>query len=370
MSTPVHAPSGQEILETSRERNPLRGTQLRRPRALRSPAPAPAVSTVPHKIPRALLLGIYGIIPIALGVALTDLLVFNGSLRAKLPYSPDELLVFAVFFNLPHIVASSVGFADMEYLKHYRAKIIAPALVLIATLAIYPGFFETPVFSGVLYLWTVIHVIGQQFGMIRLMGRNMSKYLDLWKWVAISLGAAIYLGTYVPGKDIGQTDEWVRHVTLSGAWALSIPFAWLAWKVHSQAETKIGKQSVLANAAMIASILALYSLGYSFFLILIPRFIHDLSAFVFYTAHDLNRNRPSSEAEPNLIYRALVSTGIPMRLLSPAVALALAFPLTYYYQQDVSWAYRAAVALTLFHYYTDRFVWKNGSPQRRFIALS
>lgn len=206
--------------------------------------------------------------------------------------------------------------------------------------------------------------------MIRFMARGPGKILDVWKWVAIGLGAAVYLGTYVSGREIGQTDAWVRHVTLAGAWTFAIPFAWLARKVYLQAETEIGKRSVLANAAMIASILILYSLGYSFFLILIPRVIHDLSAFVFYTAHDLNRNQPSTARTPNLIYRAFVSCGIPMKWLSPAVAIAIAFPLTYYFQQDVPWAYRAAVALTLFHYYTDRFVWKNGSPQRRFIGLN
>jgi hypothetical protein len=277
------------------------------------------------------------------------------------------LLVFAAFFNLPHIVASTVSFVDAEYLTHYRGRILAPALLLLVMAATCPGIYENFIFIAVLYLWTVIHVIGQQFGMIRLMAKNSHKYVDLWKWIAIALGTAIYFGTFVSGREIGSTDAWVRHASLSSALMFSVPFAWLACIVYRQAETKMGRHAVLANAAMIGSTLILYSLRYSFFLILIPRVIHDLSAFCFYVTHDLNRNRTEV---PNLIYRAFISVGIPIWMLSPVVAVAVAFPLTCLYLRGVAWAYRAAIALTLLHYYTDGFVWKNGSPQRRFIGMS
>jgi hypothetical protein len=327
---------------------------------------APKIAFPTFKISRSLLLGLYSIIPIAVAVVLLDIFFFNGALKGKLPHSPDDLLVFAVFFNLPHIVASSLCFADVEYLKYYRLRIIAPILIVLGSLVFFPTLFLNPVFSAAVYLWTVIHVIGQQFGMIRLMGKNSSKLLGLWKWVAIALGAVVYFGTYVSGAQIGHTDEWVRKATLLGGWTLAVPFSWLAWKIYSKAESELGKRSVLGNFAMMLSVVVLYQLGYSFFLVLIPRVIHDLSAFIFYTAHDLNRNRFHT---PNLVYRALRATGLPMRLLSPSIAIAIALPLTYYYHRDVIWAYKAAIALTLFHYYTDRFVWKNGSPLRQSISF-
>jgi hypothetical protein len=325
------------------------------------------VPAVLLKIPRKLLLGWYMIAPIALAAAIIDVCLFDGSLRSRLPHSPDQLLIFAAFFNLPHIVASSVSFVDTVYLKHYRARILFPVFVLLAMLAICPSIFENLLFLAVVYFWTVIHVVGQQFGMIRLMARSPGKYLDLWKWIAVALGAPIYFGTYVSLRTIGYSDASVWRVSLLASWALLVPFAWLGCKVYAHIDTKMGKQAVLANASMIASTLVLYSLGYSFFLILIPRVVHDLSAFSFYIVHDLNRNRATA---PNLIYRAFTSVGIPMWMLSPSVAMALAFPITYLFLHGVAWAFRVNVVLTLFHYYTDGFVWKNGSPQRRFIGMS
>jgi hypothetical protein len=67
------------------------------------------------------------------------------------------------------------------------------------------------------------------------------------------------------------------------------------------------------------------------------------------------------------------SIDIPMSMLTPWLAIAIAFPFTYYSLLTSSkgslWVFNLGVFASLFHYYTDHFTWKKGSPHRAFISL-
>ena len=90
-----------------------------------------------------------------------------------------------------------------------------------------------------------------------------------------------------------------------------------------------------------------------------------------FTSHMIaTETGPARPETPNVLYRFLRSAGLPMALLCPGVAIAMAFPLTYYFNANVEWAYRTAVLISLFHYYTDSFMWKKGSVHRQYIQVA
>jgi hypothetical protein len=312
------------------------------------------------KASRALLLGLYAIVPLSLGIMLLDVALLGGWLKRALPSTPESLLVFSLFFNLPHIAASAVTFVDRDYLARYGRRVTSAALGIAALIAAFPGLVDLPVFNAALYLWTVVHVVGQQFGMTRLMGRVPESAHRPWRWSGFVLATLIYFGS-VADEMLPRGGERLVH---AACWMAFPVFLYFSVKVIRAIEGSRARSYALANVAMMATVLAAYSLGFAFFVVLIPRVLHDLSAYVFYVSHDANRNA----REPrNSVYRALSFTGIPAWALGPLVSLAIAAPLTLH--ADESWSIRIAVALTLFHYYTDGFAWKNGSPHRDHIVL-
>ena len=308
------------------------------------------------------LLGIYLVIPLSLLAVVLDRFFWNGTLRNTLPVNPQEIFVFSILFRKPHIVASSLEFFDPEYFRAYAKRLAPPFLLLAAGLVFVPSVFHTGVFRAILVTWTAFHLIGQQFSITRFMGRGFDHRVDLWKWSALGIGLLMFLETHLHSPFIRSLGPSMAV----GSWLLVLPFLYFGRIVYGQADSNIARGHVFANVAMMLSCLLLYSQGYSFFVFLIPRVIHDLSSFAFYISHDANRN---FERPRNFIYRALHFSRIPVSWLCPIVAIALAFPVTYYLESR-EWAYRIAILITLFHYYTESIVWKRGSLNRQFVAVA
>jgi hypothetical protein len=118
---------------------------------------------------------------------------------------------------------------------------------------------------------------------------------------------------------------------------------------------------------MFVAALGFIWLGYPLLAILVPRVVHDVTAFAFYSTHDCNRNL---EKTRNLFYRLVFWIPIPRVVLVPLVAIAITFPVLLYVQNGGPFAIELAVAVTLMHYYTDAFVWKSGSLHRASIRFS
>ena len=89
------------------------------PKRCQTPYTGP-VSKVP--LPRRLLLGLYAVVPAAIGAALVDGALLGCQLRHALPPLPDHLPYWTLVFNLPHVVASTLLLADREYLAHYHQE--------------------------------------------------------------------------------------------------------------------------------------------------------------------------------------------------------------------------------------------------------
>jgi hypothetical protein len=110
---------------------------------------------------------------------------------------------------------------------------------------------------------------------------------------------------------------------------------------------------------MLVAVYAFWELGYSVFVIMVPRFVHDITAFYIYAVHDHNRNL---QARHNYIYRSF--SFLSPLILCPALAIVLSAVLG-----PNTWFVAPLIIITLLHYYTESFIWRGDTPHRRQIAF-
>ena len=115
--------------------------------------------------------------------------------------------------------------------------------------------------------------------------------------------------------------------------------------------------------------------------ILVPRLVHDATAYTFYITHDYNKHHNHPQ---NYLYRYAARLNISVFIVLPLCSFVLAFVLQAYGDNLVSALteylfgidIRKAITLgllgylALMHYYTESITWKGDSPYRRFIAFS
>jgi hypothetical protein len=145
--------------------------------------------------------------------------------------------------------------------------------------------------------------------------------------------------------------------------------------------TPFGKLFLWSNIFLVLSSFYLYLQQYYFLAILVPRLVHDATAYIFYVTHDYNRHHNHPQ---NFIYRYAAHWNVPIFIVLPVCSFALAFVLQAYGDNIVSaitelfFSVEIHKAITLgllgylalMHYYTEAFTWKQESPYRRFIAFS
>lgn len=318
---------------------------------------------VEYETPHALLLAPYIIIPITLLIALFSYL-HAGSRTAFDAYAAPVMLLYLAVFNLPHIVASGVTLFDAQYIKTYGWKIFLPAVLLL--IAVLP--FHLPSHNSrfilCLMLATNIHIFGQQFGLVRMFGMPYNKMHSLWKWVTIFMFGLGLLSLNLP--DV-LTPAMRLSLQITGEIAAAV-FCAVSCFIYASAPTASARLYVLAVAVSVLWTGWLYQMGYLFLVTVVPRFIHDVTAFIIYIYHDMNRN---SGGARNMVYRAFSFSRIPVYILGPLLAFALALPVTWlYFFKDDQWAYKLFIFLTLMHYYTESFAWKKGGLQREYIRVS
>jgi hypothetical protein len=120
---------------------------------------------------------------------------------------------------------------------------------------------------------------------------------------------------------------------------------------------------------------------YYFFAILMPRLVHDATAYIFYVTHDYNKHHQHPQ---NFIYRIAKQCRLSVFVVLPLLSFLLAFVLQAYGDSLVSYLTQVLFGaeirqvvtigllgyLALMHYYTEAFTWKQGSPYRQFIRFS
>ena len=147
------------------------------------------------------------------------------------------------------------------------------------------------------------------------------------------------------------------------------------------ARSGLGKTFLWANVFLVVSSFYLYVESYYFFAILIPRLVHDATAYIFYVTHDYNKHA----VEPkNALYRWTKRYSLSVFIVLPVLSFFIAFVLQAYGDMAVAWLTQAVFGVeirkvvtlgvlgyfALMHYYSEAITWKAGSPYRQFISFS
>ena len=322
-----------------------------------------------HVIDCRWLLALYAVIPLSLLLVFTDAWLFQGrAVYQHIPTQPEDWPFWTVIFGLPHIIASLITMADREYLTHYRRTLLWPLLIF-AGIATAGHIGPQPLSFNLLFLflafYTIYHVLAQQLGLtLMMMGTAPTRTFQLWKWLLIIAGMAIYMNVYGE-RYLGNI--WLGKVSLYDALTytaalISAALIVLAIRLTPTSRHRIGIWYLWGNVALILSTLLIQEVGYSLFVILIPRVIHDVTAYIVYITHDRNRNKH----EPiNSIYRLTSFTRLSPIILLPLLSIGIAFMLTSYRQ----YALISIVVLTVsfLHYYFEGFIWRGPNPHRRHV---
>jgi len=327
------------------------------------------------------LLGIYAIVPLCSVAMLCDRLFWDESLFRALPTSPESFFVFQLIFGTPHIIASSVIlFSNRAYLGAYWLRVVLFSMLLLLFFGggylLMPNYYEH-VFLAVVGAATILHVIKQQVGVGKGLCRLSSWLYDAWGWTMIAFGSLLYYAIYSYLDFSPQTRAWVDSVLLTVA---ALTFV-LTVVCHMRIKTTLGRFYLWANALMVLQSGLFYAEGYSFLAILGPRLVHDLTAFTFYVAHDVNRHGTQPQ---NLLYRLASKLGLGIFWVCPACAVLLTYLIARFADplatlvvtpllgHDLPFLASFLIVgyLGLLHYYTEVFTWRQGSPYRQHVAMT
>jgi hypothetical protein len=334
-------------------------------------------NTAPLAVSFKLLLSLYTIIPLCIILQLIDRFFLNGLLLSYLPASPSHFLLFQVIFGTPHILASTILLSsNQEYLNFYHKKILWMTLAIMLFFALTNQILSYLIIYLLVTSWTVYHVLKQQHGIGRGLYSlpNWAFYLLLW--LSITAGLSIYIGIFLQNTLTAEQAEWIS--ILSTTLVFSLFLATLFCQRYMK--SIFSAVFMWANSALIFSSFYLYLENYSFLAILIPRLVHDATAYVFYIAHDVNKHGRQPQ---NHLYRWAKKIKMNVFIVLPLLSFLLTYLLQAYGDQTVNFIsqfffgteIKKAITLgfigycSLMHYYTESFTWKYGSPYRQYIRF-
>ena len=325
-----------------------------------------------------LLLGLYLIIPLSFLVYLADEMYWGNYLKSILPSSPTHFVLFQILFGTPHIVASAILLTtNIEYLQFFKSKLIIMTILIILVFGVGSLFIPYKVLYIVTACWTVYHVFKQQHGIAKGVCRLPGWAFYWLLWLSVSAGIFIYMGIFLKNSLDVQQAEWVKLI----AGTLTIGLILSSVLCQRYVPTRFGKYFLWSNSLLIVSSFYMYIQQYYFLAILIPRLVHDATAYVFYVSHDYNKHHQKPQ---NTLYKYAARCNIQVFLVLPIMSFALTYFLQAYGDQLVNIItefffgteiYKAITLgligyLALMHYYTEAFTWQAGSPLRRYIRFS
>lgn len=325
-----------------------------------------------------LLLSLYLIIPVCLLLQLLDSWFWQRTLAETLPTSPSHFILFQILFGTPHIIASSIVLvSNTEYLNFYKQKIITMTALIILVFGLGSLIIPYRTLYLIVAFWTVFHVLKQQHGIARGICR-----LPLWGHhlllgLSVAGGFLIYVGIFLNHSLEAQQAEWIKRL----AAGLCVGLVLTAAVCQRYVATTFGKWFLWSNVLLVLSSFYLYIQQYYFFAILVPRLVHDTTAYLFYVTHDYNKHHHHPQ---NFIYRKTGRFHLPIIIVLPVFSFFLAFILqaygdsavnvitNYFFGMEIRKAVTLGVLgyLGLMHYYTEAFTWKQDSPYRRFIIFT
>ena len=325
-----------------------------------------------------LILGLYLIIPLCFIFYWVDDLFLGNYLQSILPNSPAHFLLFQILFGTPHIIASAIMLtSNKDYLHFFKAKLIVMTVLIILVFGVGSLFIPYKTLYIMTACWTVYHVFKQQHGI----GKGVCK-LPTWAfywllWLSVSAGIFIYMGIFLKNSLDVQQVVWVKLV----AGVLTIGLILSSILCQRYISNSFGKYFLWSNTLLIVSSFYFYIQQYYFLAILVPRLVHDATAYVFYVSHDYNKHHQHPQ---NALYRLASRCNLHVFIVLPLFSFTLTYLLQaygdgwvdfiteYFFDMKIRKAVTLGVIgyLSLMHYYTESFVWQVDSPLRRYIRFS
>lgn len=326
----------------------------------------------------SVLLGLYLIIPLCLLLYGLDTAFWQGYLHDNLPTKPTHFLLFQILFGTPHILASTILLTtNSEYFQFYKRHLAWMTLAIAIIFGLGSLFIPYRVFYVAVAGWTVFHVLKQQHGVVRGICKLPTWAFNSLLWLSVAAGLLIYIGIFLSNSLDIETLEQLKNA----AGFLITILVLLGLYCQRYVPTNFAKAFFWANIFLVVCSFYLFTQEYYFFAILIPRLVHDATAYIFYVTHDFNKH----SIEPkNALYRFAKKYSISIFILLPVLTFALAFLLQAYGDATIAWLtreifgveIRKAITLgllgyfALMHYFSEAITWKNGSPYREFISFS
>lgn len=303
------------------------------------------------------LISVYAIVPVLCIVAFVDWFYFGAWIQKNLPSSPESIFLIALLFNVPHHVGSLFGFLDKEYLLYYRRRFLVD--IPLVLLAFFSVWYAWPLLALVVFiLYTEYHIVSQQGGIACALMKNRPRLYNVWRLLVIGVFSFPYL-------IINSKSVFGLQLSLEVLYALSfvsaVAFLLVTLRMRHESKTKEGARYFLVASAAILSGYFLFMWGYPILAFFLSRFVHDVTAFVFYVAHDTNR---TAAAHTNALYLLWKPLKIPLFILTPTLAVVIAFLIS-----------ETATTITLLlifvtHYYVESFMWKRGSLHRSYVRFA
>lgn len=342
-----------------------------------SPSISANIPDNPLAVSFRLIIGLYSIIPICLLLYWADQTLWNHFLQEQLPSSPGHFLLFQILFGTPHIIASSILLVtNKDYLQVFQRKILLMSGFIILFFGVGSLFIPYKILYIISACWTVFHVLKQQHGIGKGICRLPSHAFYLLLGLSVAAGIAIYMGIFLKNSLTQNQADGLK--TIASGLTLILIFA----TVYSQRfiATTFGKAFMWANTLLIVSSFFLYSQQYYFLAILIPRLVHDATAYFFYVVHDYNKHHKQPQ---NWLYQLTSRVHLPIYIVLPVLSFMLTYLLQAYSDELINWisltlfgtkVYKAITLgllgyLALMHYYTESFMWTADSPLRRYIRF-
>jgi hypothetical protein len=325
-----------------------------------------------------LLLGLYGIIPVCLALQCFDHWFWQDFLKEYLPSNPFHFVLFQILFGTPHIIASNIVLvSNPDYLKHYKRHIILMTVAIAAAYILGNMLLPYWVLFILVAIWTIYHVLKQQYGVARGVCQLPESVFKLLLTLSVAAGVAIYIGIFLRNSLSADQLYWIKHAAALGCLLLFVA----AFVNQHHVSTEFGRWFYWSNVLLVLTSFYLFLQQHYFMAVLVPRFVHDATAYVFYVTHDYNKHHRRPQ---NFIYHYAARCNFHVFIVLPVISFSLTFVLLAY-GDDVTnfitrylWGVEFYKVITLgflgylalMHYYMEGLTWQKDSPYRKFIAFS
>jgi hypothetical protein len=325
-----------------------------------------------------LLLGLYGIIPVCLALQCFDHWFWQDFLKENLPSNPFHFVLFQILFGTPHIIASNIVLvSNPDYLKHYKRHIILMTVAIAVAYILGNMLLPYWVLFILVAIWTIYHVLKQQYGVARGVCQLPESVFKLLLTLSVAAGVAIYIGIFMRNSLAADQLYWIKHAAALGCLLLLVA----AFVNQHHVSTEFGRWFYWSNVFLVLTSFYLFLQQHYFMAVLVPRFVHDATAYVFYVTHDYNKHHRQPQ---NFIYRYAARCNCHVFIVLPVISFSLTFVLLAYGDDGANFITRYLWGvefykvitlgflgyLALMHYYMEGLTWQKDSPYRKFIAFS